>query len=435
MADRDQYSSEQLEKIRATLRQNLGQESSQALDNLNNRFVPSEKSEATLQAVKKKKSQEEEKQVVQVDVHAIIQEGDLKKLLDSLELVKDDGTSVRMVVAALLKHPLIKAFHMVEAMSKVSDKRELVEALATGMVIRKGVNPLIDALRYAVISPDAIKNLATGIAEQGTVNHIIRAIATAPRGLAEAEIIWAMEVMGKGTIEQMMEAMNLLEKDSPGVVILATGIVNRAEVTVEPLVRGLGLCKENPKAAAILAIELTRLADLTSLIMILEKHVTDATEAGEYLIVKLVQRSLDPACKQKVLSRACKSIVTPSIAGQILAMGIVEQGDPLQLERSYSRFPYNPAAKKIIGLGIFQKNGKIQSFRIMGKEVLDIIKSQGEIENSIKEARKRYHWVLQNVLGEDIRTEQKRSSAKEEIINQLNKDPVPAPSAAVKKSK
>ena len=102
----------------------------------------------------------------------------------------EEPKDIRQLVAAILKHADTKSFHLVEALSRVKEDKELVDALVHGMTSRKGVNPLIEALKYAVISPDAMKNLALSISDQGTVNHVLRAVASAPVNQPECEIIW-----------------------------------------------------------------------------------------------------------------------------------------------------------------------------------------------------------------------------------------------------
>ncbi|MBF0142239.1 MAG: hypothetical protein HQL59_02115 [Magnetococcales bacterium] len=419
MADRDIYSAEQLEKIRATLKSTLGEGSAQALANLDTRFTAAESSEAAQAKKSPRKVEEPAKEAAAaVDIAAVIQEGSIKRLLETLGEVKEDPAGTRSLVAALLQHNEVKAFHMVEALGKVSQDRELVDALVHGIVTRKGVNPLIDALRFAVISPEAMKSLAMAIAEQGTVNHIIRSIATAPRNQEAAEIIWAMEVMGKGTMEQMLESLNLMEATSPGVVILATGVVNRKEVAIEPLVRALGSVKGNSKAESILAVELSRQADIPALITLLEKYVSDRTEAGEILVTKLVHRSLESRGRVKLLAKAAGNMRSDSSASKILAWGIIEQGDDAQLERAYPKMNAAPEARSILGLGISKKLGKIKALKLLGKDFFTASKASAQIEANLSAARKRYHWILKEVLGESLE-EKKPASAREGLMKDL----------------
>ena len=413
MAERDMYTAEQLERIRVTLQETLGEESAQALENLKERFTPAQEESEDKEKVEKP---EDEKK--QVDVAGLVEEGRLRKMLASMADVKEDPYSQRVLVAAILRHRDVKAFHLVDALAKVAGDVELVNALVHGITSRKGVNPLIEALRYATASPDAMKSLAKGIADQGTSNHLIRAIATAPRNQPEAEIVWAMEVMGKGTMEQLLEAINLMDDASPGVVILATGVVNRKDVAIEPLVRALSSSKKNAKAAAILSVELTRLADIPSLITLLEKYISDATEAGEILTVKLVQRSLQERGRVKLLAKACRFMRGESMAGQILAWGIVEQGDISQLERAYGRMGSHLMGKKIIAVGLCKKVSGFRAFRLMGNEYFKNSKIQPAVNEATKKTKERYHWVLKNILGESGLNESKKS-AKEEVIEKL----------------
>ncbi|MBF0212463.1 MAG: hypothetical protein HQM00_02730 [Magnetococcales bacterium] len=427
MAERDLYTSEQLAKIRATLSDALGENARQALDNLDHRFVAasdtpdlpnakggggSRKPSASPEFSEEKKSN--------VDVESVIQEGRLKKMLDTLDKIQDEPAQVRTMIAEILRHREVKAFHMVDAMSKVSGDVELVNALAHGIVSHKGVNPLIDGLRHATISPEAMKSLAMGVAEQGTINHVIRAIATAPPNQPDAEIIWAMEVMGRGTMEQMLEAIKLMSNDSPGTTILATGIVNRKEIAIEPLVRSLTATKGNAKATAILAVALTKLADTASLVTLLEKYVTDDTDAGEILTAKLVQRSIEEKDKgrPKLMAKAARVMRGNSMAGKILAMGIVQQGDPLQLETAYQRMNHN-VGKQILATGIAKKLSSLQALRLLGGDYFKLSKIQASADAAVREAKQRYEWILYNMLGEVPEAQKPVMSAREALSKGL----------------
>lgn len=418
MSERDLYTAEQLAKIRATLQDNLGEVKTHALENLDTRFAAKE--EEQVDNDKQKKNKEEK---AHVDVASVLEEGKLKKLLAALQDVKDNPEERRTMVAAIIQHKEVKAFHLVEALSKVPGDVELVEALVHGITSRKGVNPLIDALRHAEISPGAIKSLAKGIAEQGTINHVIRAIATAPSGQPEAEIIWAMEVIGKGTMEQILEALNLLNAKSPGTVILATGLVNRKEVAIEPLVRALTSCKENAKASAILSVELTRQADLNSLVTLLEKYISDSTAAGEILTARLVFRSLIERGRVKLLAKAARFVKGDSMAGKILAMGIVELGDPGEMEKAFPRIASHPMAQKILAVGLHKKLGGLKALRLLGSTFFKISKFQDEVTAANKETRARYNQIVKDILGEDPNPS--KASAREKLVKELGKDEKP----------
>ncbi|MBF0270864.1 MAG: hypothetical protein HQL98_02150 [Magnetococcales bacterium] len=429
MAERDLYTNEQLAKIRATLSDALGDNARQALDNLDHRFVAA--SDTPVNAPNQKggtggrrgggmSSDYEEEKKPSVDVEGVIQEGRLKKMLETLGKIQEEPAQVRTMVAEILRHKEVKAFHMVDAMSKVTNDVELVNALAHGIVSHKGVNPLIDGLRHATISPEAMKSLAMGVAEQGTINHVIRAIATAPPNQPEAEIIWAMEVMGRGTMEQMLEAIKLMANDSPGTTILATGIVNRKEIAIEPLVRSLTATKGNAKATAILAVALTKLADTASLVTLLEKYVTDDTDAGEILTAKLVQRSLDEKDKNrpKLMAKAARMMRANSMAGKILTWGIVQQGDPMQLEASYQRINH-PVGKQILACGIAKKLSAIQALRLLGGDYFKLSKMQATADTAIREAKQRYEWIIYNMLGEVPESQKPAMSAREALAKGL----------------
>ena len=399
MAERDLYTSDQLAKIRATLENTLGDSSGNALENLDNRFVAKEDApvDDDNNKVRKKRKQEEET----ADIRILLEENKLKKMLDAVHDIKDHPDDIRMLIEAILRHKEVKAFHMVDALSKINkDNVELVEALVTGITACKGVNPLIDALRYSVASPSAIKSLAMGIAEQGTVNHLIRAIATAPRDQHDAEVIWAMEVMGKGSMEQLLEAIKLLDDNSPGTVILATGLVNRKEVAIEPLVRALTASKNNAKACSILSVALTHLADVTQLVSLLEKYVSDDTESAEILVSKLVLQSLREKGRSKVMAKVVNVMRGESMAGKILAMGIVEQGSEIQMKRAYNRMKSHPVGQRMLAVAIKNKLGGLKAVKLLGGVFFKVAKFESEVRTATAEAKKRYKDILANVLLE-----------------------------------
>ncbi|MEO5341530.1 MAG: hypothetical protein H7837_13610 [Magnetococcus sp. MYC-9] len=398
MASKDNYTVEQLERIRATLGSALGDKSAQALETLESRFSPApELSEEDEKLLKLREKMENPT----IDVNAIIATGRLDEMVAALDKTKAETGKQQRLVTAIVTHKDAKPPKLLEALGKVSEKRDLVEDLVSGIVAQKGVNPLIDALRFATISPTAYEALAKGIAEQGTVNHLIRTIAASPRGQHDAELLWAMEIMRKGTVEQMLEAMNLLDDASPGIVALASGVANRKDVGVEQMVRGLSFCKNNTKASAILALELTRMADINAVVVILEKYISDATDAGEILVVKLVHRAKFAKAREPLLIKASRFMRGSSMAGKILAMGIYETGDPDKIIQAYNRMSGHPPAQKVMAWGLFKKLGAMKAISLLGKAYFSMSAQQAEVDEILKEARQRYAWVLQEVLGED----------------------------------
>ncbi|MBF0162454.1 MAG: hypothetical protein HQL88_09210 [Magnetococcales bacterium] len=398
MAGKDNYTLEQLERIRNTLGSALGERSAQALEVLETRFVPApDVSEEDEKLLKMREKMENPT----VDVNAVIATGRIRDMIDSIDKAKSEPGKLQRLVTAIVTHKEAKPPLLLEALSKVSDRRELVEDLVGGIVSQRGVSPLIDALRYATISPTAYEALARGIAEQGTVNHMIRTIAAAPKGQPDAELMWAMEIMRRGSVEQMLEAMNLLDDTSPGVVVLASGVANRQDVGVEPMVRGLSFCKNNAKASAILALELTRIADINAVVVILEKYISDATDAGEILVVKLVHRTKFAKAREPLLIKASRFMRGSSMAGKILAMAIYETGDVEKITQAYNRMGGHPPAQKVMAWGLFKHLGAMKCISLLGKAYFSMSAQQAEVEAILKEARQRYAWVLQEVLGED----------------------------------
>ncbi|MBF0585095.1 MAG: hypothetical protein HQL80_12795 [Magnetococcales bacterium] len=398
MAQKDIYTAEQLERIRSTLGASLGDKSAQALETLETRFAPApDISEEDAKLMKLR----EKLETKSVDVDAVIATGRLPAMISSLDRAKEEPEKQKRLVSVILNHKEAKAPSLVEALSKVSDKLELVEMLVAGIVAQRGVNPLIDALRYATISQTAYNTLAKGIAEQGTVNHMIRTIGTAPRGQPDAELMWAMEIMRKGTLEQMLESMNLLEDDSPGIVALATGVTNRKDVGVEPMVRALAHCKNNAKASAILSRALTDVADVNAIVVILEKYISDGSDAGEIITVKLVHRTKFAKSREGLLFKACRHMRADSMAGKILAMAIYDLGDADKMADAYQRMQAHPNGQKILAMGAYKKLSAFKAMALLGKKYFQMSPIMAEAEEYLKEARKRYEWVLREVLEED----------------------------------
>jgi hypothetical protein len=410
MAERGLYTAEQLAKIRATLEESLGDSSGGALENLDTRFTPKDESEeaggGTREERKKEAEAKEksEKDEESADVSIIIEEDKLKGMIAAIPDYKNNPDDMQLLASAILNHRDVKAFHLVEALGKINtDDVEMVEAFVEGITSRRGINPLIEALRFATVSPKAVKALAMGVAEQGTVNHLIRAIATAPQGQESAEIVWAMEIMGKGSMEQLLEAMKLLDNNSPGIVILATGLTNRKEVAIEPLVRALAASDGNHKACALLAASLTRLTDPAQLITLLEKYVTDDTEAAEILIAKLIlsgNRLKDTAA---TLGKACGFMRAESMAGKMLAMGIIDQGNATQYEKSYNKMKGHPIGQKMIAIAIKNKVGGLKAMKLLGGVFFRAGKFEDEVRAANSEAKKRYKQVVEDVLKEKLK--------------------------------
>ncbi|MGN7612314.1 hypothetical protein ACQZV8_09540 [Magnetococcales bacterium HHB-1] len=404
---RNRYSSEELSKIRGVLQDVLGASADDALHNLDQRFTPSdveeeekeaEEGEDLLSGSGKKSS----KKTAAVDVATVIREGKIPPMLEALSQVQEEPKEVRALVAAILKHRSAKAFHLVEALGKVNTDEELVNALSQGILSRKGVNPIIEALRYAVISPSAMKSLAMGIADQGTVNHVLRAIASSPKNQHEVEVIFAMEVMGKGSVEQMLEAMNLMDDNSPGTVILATGLVHRQEVGVEPLVRGLSNCRSNARASTLLAVKLVSIVDTQSLVSLLEKYVDEKTEVGEIVATKFVYNCLHEKRRGPLLVKACRKIRSNSMTGRILSIGLIKLGDVEAMQKAFQALNFCPSGRDMIALALIKKRGKIMAMRALGKAVWETSKNASEINGNMRKALERYEGLIQGHLKASI---------------------------------
>jgi hypothetical protein len=398
---KDRYTAEQLEKIRQTLQKSLGDGASAALSNLDQRFISAEEAakhqpppDPLADAGRKRGSAATKT----IDVAEVIGTGDLEKVMAVLPAVKDEE-DLRTMVTAIMKHPESKATHLVAALSRVDTDVGLVEALVEQIVSKKGVNPLIDALKHAAASPKAVRMLAAGIAEQGTVTHMLRAIASSPKD-PEAEIVWGMELIGKASIEQIYDAMKLFDVQSPGIVILATGLVNRPGIAAEHLVRPLGTIKDNAQALSIVIARLARMIDVPQVISLMEKYLTDDSEGAEILAVRLIYRCLNTPIRQKEIAGACKYARSDSMMGQLLAVGVIMLGEESEMVRAYERLPAGAMSKKIVGLALMDKVNRLKALSLMGKGSFELQKSASEIQAATRKAKERYHDILVNVLGE-----------------------------------
>ena len=404
MAEHDTYTSAQLEKIRGTLSDSLGNSSNDAIDRLDERFVAKEDSPLsdatttrTTQPTEESRKKLAEKRKFDLDL--LINKGNLQSMLAGVEYLKDDYGALLKLVRAILDHQQTKAFHLLEVLKILNKNPEILEMLVSGMIARKGINHLIDAMHIVKSNPESMKKLASSIADQGTVNHIIRTIATAPKEQPEAETILTMEVIARGTVKQILEVFKLIEPGSPGGVVLATGLVNRKEVTIESLVVAIKASKDDILATTILTVALANLADVPTLVNLLEKYISDTTYAGEILTSKLVHQSLNERGRIKLMAKAAQYMHSGSIAGQILAMGIVEQGDVVQMERAYNRMRTHPIGQKIVAVGIIEKLGTLKAMRILGSQYFNIAKFQTQVSSATKEARELYKHILKENLA------------------------------------
>ncbi|MBF0348796.1 MAG: hypothetical protein HQL81_14105, partial [Magnetococcales bacterium] len=191
------------------------------------------------------------------------------------------------------------------------------------------------------------------------------------------------------------------------------------EVAIEPLVRALTSCKDNPKASAILSVELTRQADLNSLVTLLEKYISDGTAAGEIIISRLVFRSMIERGRTKLLAKAARFVKGDSMAGKILAMGIVDLGDGAEMEKAFPRISSHPMGQKIVAVGLHKKLGGLKALRLLGSSFFKISKFQDEVNAATKEARARYNQIVKEVLGEDPNAS--KVSAREKLSKELGK--------------
>ncbi|OSM00085.1 hypothetical protein [Magnetofaba australis] len=400
----DRYTQDQLDKIRKTLSKSLGDSSGQALEKLDSRFTAREEElvvEADPDVVDD--SKHGFKPGSKIDLDEIITSGNIDKIIGACAALKgaDRPDELRRLVDAVLGHPDCKARHMVETLSKVYKHTELLELLVEKIVQTKGINPLIEALKYSDKSPRAMLQLAKGIAEQGTVNHIMRAIAAAPPGQDEAEITWTMEVIGKGTLEQMLDCVQLINAQSPGAVVLATGVINQKDVPIEPLVRTLTAVKDNPQAATVVAVKLVKTVEVPALVSLLEKYVTDKSTAGEIIVAQLVAKVSQQPSRKPELLKAAKYMRNDCVAGKMLAWGIVKYGDQEMWEKAYKRIA-NPGAKAMVAVAFGKKAGMFGTLKHLGKAGWDLSKKTGEAAAASKEGQEKLNEILTNVLEEAL---------------------------------
>jgi hypothetical protein len=397
MSNSELYSEEQIRHIRSTLQSTMGEVLGGTLDNLESRFqTRTITNEADEPENKKQPPSPEEKsdKKLHLDIDEVIEKNRLLSLLSSLDDAKENLTQSSRLVTALLAHPEAKPFHLVNALGKTFRHKKLLCQIVDDLCTRKGITPLIDALGLAESCPEEVTKLATAIAQNGSVNHLIRSIATAPKNQPKAEIILTMEVMARGSTQQILEAINLLDAHSPGAIILATGLVNRSEIAIEPLVRALNSVKINHVASAVLAIKISEMSDTTTLVTLLEKYVSDDSSAGEILTTKLVHQSLKEKGRTKYMAKASSYMHKNSISGKILAMGILKQGSVIQMERAYKRMKPHPIGQKMMAVGISKKLGTIKAMKILGSQLFKISTFEKEVKAAFQEAQEYYELVL-----------------------------------------
>lgn len=393
MAGRSRFTPEQLAKIKSTLKNNLGEDSDKVVGSFDKRFAGGGGGEVDDAPGADGKPKRPE--FGKVDVPGIINEGNIPKMIQAIADIGGEPNGTKALVQSIMAHKDAKGYHLVEALAKVKQDKELVAMLVDAIVANGALNPIIEALRSATVCNESMKKLAQTVAELGSVNQIIRAIATAPSN-EDTEAIWAMEIIGKGTSEQMLEALSLINKESSGVVILATGLASLPDNNVPTMVRALPACKENPQAAAIIAKEVAKLADVNSMVGILEKFVPQESEAGELLIAKLVDKG-----RINQMLEAARQVRVDSPASKLLAMGIISRaGGMTELERGYKLLGQTTIAKNMIANEILKKKGKLMAMKFLGKEVFEIGKKSSDLDAFTRKAKKRVQYILENELND-----------------------------------
>nr|CRH07923.1 Conserved protein of unknown function [Candidatus Magnetococcus massalia] len=402
---RDQFTQKQLDSIKEQLQKSLGDENStKAVGNLENRFTAKEEEiivEANPDVMDDPHATGGFKPGSKIDVDEVISEGKMGPMVATLgPLVKLDGreADLKKVVDAIISHPEVKSFNLVEALGKVKKNVNMVELLVEQIANRKGINPLIDALKAAGKSKKAMAMLAQGISEEGTVNHLLRAIASAPRDQDEVEITLTMEVIGKGSLEQMLEAVKLIDPMSPGAVVLATGIGNLRTLPLEPLIRALTAIKDNEKAAFILTKRLVNTVEVPALVSLLEKYVSDITPPAQVVMTYLIHKVMIQPSRNVELSKATKVVRGDSITAQMLATALVKFGDQDALERAYKRMGACHNAKVILAVAFAKKGGMFGTIRKLGKPGWDMSKHSGEANKLMKGAWARCEELATDVL-------------------------------------
>ncbi|ABK42852.1 hypothetical protein Mmc1_0326 [Magnetococcus marinus MC-1] len=404
---RDNFTQKQLDNIKSQLAKTLGDQSSTALENLDNRFTAREEEviiEANPDVMDDHSATGGFKPGAKIDVDEVIAEGKLGPMLGTLgPLVKieEKKADLRRMVEAIINHPEIKAFNLVEALTRVRKNSEMVGLLVDQVVARKGINPLIDSLKVSGINKPAMQKLAAGIAEMGTINHLLRAIASCPKNQEEVEITLTMEVIGKGALEQMLEAIKLIDPMSPGAVVLATGVANVKNLPVEPCVRALTAVKDNEGGAQILAKRLVEMVEVPALVSLLEKYVSETTPAAHVVVTQLIHKVMIQPSRNKELIKATKAVRGDSMPAQMLATAIVKFCDKDDWERTFLRVAGHNS-KVILACAYGKQGGMFGTIRKLGKAGYDMSKNAAEANKLMKEAWDRCTEVARDVLQVEL---------------------------------
>ncbi|MEG3641510.1 hypothetical protein [Magnetococcus sp. PR-3] len=404
---RDNFTQKQLDSIKDQLSKSLGDKSGKALENLDSRFTAREEEvivEANPDVMDDQSATGGFKPGSKIDVDEVIAEGKMAPLIGTLApLVKieDKKADLRKVVEAVINHPEVKAYNLVEALTRVRKNSDMVALLVDQVVARKGINPLIDALKVSGVNKVAMQKLAAGIAEMGTINHLLRAIASCPKNQEEVEITLTMEVIGKGALEQMLEAIKLIDPLSPGAVVLATGVANVKSLPVEPCVRALTAVKDNEAGAQILAKRLVEMVEVPALVSLLEKYVTETTPAAHVVVTQLIHKVIIQPSRNKELVKATKAVRGDSLPAQMLATAIVKYCEKEVWEKVYPRMGGHNS-KVILACAYGKKGGMFGTIRKLGKAGYDMSKHTGEANKLMKEAWDRCEVVAREVLQVEL---------------------------------
>ena len=310
----------------------------------------------------------------------------------------NDPTERQKMVAAILEHGKLRDSHILLAMGQLQDQVELLDLFVEEVLLRNRFKLLIDALCLSTVSQHSVKRLSIAVLELNDLEKLILAIASVPKGLPETEIIWSMKVIEIGTFEQILKVIGLIAASSPATLILAKSLVTHKKVKSNALKRALSSCKGNEEASAIIVRALSRLSDVKMLLALLADQVADNTQAGEILVSKLVQKSLLSTEESRLIHTACQYMQGDSMAGKILAMGVIDLGNPDQLERAYNRMSEHKIGNKMLACALKAKLNKLQALSLLGKKYFQLNAKSSDIVAATKEARKRYLWITANSL-------------------------------------
>ncbi|MBF0189412.1 MAG: hypothetical protein HQL50_15925 [Magnetococcales bacterium] len=282
------------------------------------------------------------------EVYAAIRDGDVAAMVALINEWHANPQVSADLAAGLAEHgnshTILTAFKTLFGIGQSESTDRLFEALME----RRHFNTLMELMQILPENSPYAEKLAQGLVGHFPSDKLIEAVSrTRNKPTIQSILIEAMATTG--TVDDFVESLSHLRDNLDATVKLAHRISDRSQssddlVRVIATVRGALKGEASDQALDILVKKFTRVASEPALLSVLERHISDHSLAGEFLVSEIVHRG-----RPEDMIKAFRQMTMDSMSSLFLALGLVRTGSLDQIRKALALSRTCPRAKLVLG--------------------------------------------------------------------------------------